>query len=281
MRLRQNGSSDLSNVPNVAADKAGRAYWDQVWDGQDIPAPFAPAPLTRHNYADQAFHAAFLRLFGASDQTGKTLLEVGAARSAWLPYFADVYGFAVTGLDYSELGCAQAQAILDRAGVTGEVILADLFAPPETMLAAYDVVISFGVVEHFDDTAATVTALARFLRPGGMLISVVPNLSGIGGFLQKRLCRDIYDVHLRLDQARMQAAHQHAGLDVRVNHYFIGGGFTTMNMGCWRGSPLYPLLSRVPTLLTMPFLALQRGKMPLRPNRLTSPYLVCVAERPA
>jgi 2-polyprenyl-3-methyl-5-hydroxy-6-metoxy-1,4-benzoquinol methylase len=263
------------------SDKAGRSYWDHVWEGQEIPPAFSPGRKTRHNYADQAFHEAFARLFAGTDQSGKRLLEIGAARSAWLPYFAKAFGFSVTGIDYSALGCAQARAVLAKAGVDGEVVLADFFAPPDEMLAAFDVVISFGVIEHFDDTAATVAALSRFLRPGGLMITIVPNLSGVGGVLQKRLCRAIYDVHMRLDRRSLRAAHEASGLSVRACRYFIGGGFTTMNMSCRSGSRHYWAFSRIPTTLAMPFLLLERLNVRVRPNRLTSPYLICLAQRPS
>jgi SAM-dependent methyltransferase len=264
---------------NETSDIAGRSYWDHVWEGQAIPPALTPGEKTRYNAADQAFHDLFARLFDRTDQSGKQLLEVGAARSAWLPYFALRYGFNIAGIDYSELGCAQARAILERDGIDGRVVLSDFFAPPDDMLAAFDVVISFGVVEHFDETAACVEALARFLRPGGLMITVVPNLRGVGGFLQKRLCRAIYDVHVRLDRQSLRAAHERAGLSVRTSRYFVSGGFTTMNMSCWSESRFYETISRLPVALTMPFLLLESINVRIRANRLTSPYLICLAQK--
>ena len=262
-----------------SSDKAQQSYWDQAWERQSIQPAFAPRKKSRHNYAELAFHDVFVRLFRGVDQSGKQLLEVGAARSAWLPYFASEYGFDITGIDYSEPGCAHARAILERAGVEGRIVLSDFFAPPDDMLGAFDVVISFGVVEHFDETAACVKALARFLRPGGLMITVVPNLRGVGGFLQKRLCRAIYDVHVRLDRQALRAAHERAGLSVRTSRYFVSGGFVNMNMSCWSEHGLYEAIRRLPTALSMPFLLLERMKVRIRPNRLTSPYLLCLAEK--
>jgi SAM-dependent methyltransferase len=61
--------------------------------------------------------------------------------------------------------------VLDAAGVPGEIVCADLFAPPPHLLAQFDVVVSFGVVEHFDDTAACVAACARLVKPGGLMVT--------------------------------------------------------------------------------------------------------------
>ncbi len=273
-------SVDPSALNLEHVDLAGRSYWDHVWTGQSIPEPFTPGPRNRHTYAEMAFHGLFARLFAGDDRTGKRFLEVGAARSTWLPYFAREYGFTVSGIDYSELGCAQARAILEQAGVDGQILCADFFAPPGELIGQFDALLSFGVIEHFADTADCVEAFARFLRPGGVMISIVPNLLGIGGFLQKRVCRNIYDVHNVLDRRSLRAAHQRAGLDVKASRYFIGGGFVTVNFCCRQDSRFYWAISRASTALSMPFLLLDRIKASARPNRLTSPYVVCIARKP-
>ena len=112
------------------------------------------------------------------------------------------------------------------------------------------------------------------------MISVVPNLRGIGGSLQKRFCRGIHDVHVLLDRQSLRSAHEHAGLVVQSSRYFIGGGFVTMNMSCLQDSRLSWVYGRIPTMLTMPFLLLEWIHVPVRPNRQTSPYMVCVARKP-
>ena len=42
--------------------------------------------------------------------------------------------------------------ILSIEGVKGDIVCADFFSPPESMIEEFDVVISFGVLEHFEDT---------------------------------------------------------------------------------------------------------------------------------
>jgi len=84
------------------------------------------------------------------------------------PYFAKEFGFKVYGIDYSEIGCKQAREVLSNTGVEGNVICAIFFSPPENLIDAFDVVVSFGVVEHFEDTAG-IAAFSRFLKPNGIL----------------------------------------------------------------------------------------------------------------
>lgn len=52
-------------------------------------------------------------------------LEIGCARSRWLPYFAKEFGFEVSGIDYSEVGSQQATQILFNEGVQGNIVFAD------------------------------------------------------------------------------------------------------------------------------------------------------------
>ena len=117
---------------------------------ETLPAPVDPRDKTLSNYVARKFHELFTRVLPRGHNV--RLLEVGCARSRWLPYFAAEHGYEVTGLDYSTMGCEQARQILAAAGVEGRIVEGDLFSPPEDLLEAFDVVISFGLVEHFDDT---------------------------------------------------------------------------------------------------------------------------------
>jgi SAM-dependent methyltransferase len=208
-------------------------------------------------------------------------LEIGAARSTWLPYFNREFGFQVAGIDYSEVGCTQARAILDRAGVDGTIVCADFFSPPAELLGAFDVVVSFGVAEHFRDTPAALARFAGFLKPGGLMITSVPNLTGLVGWIQKRVGRKIYDIHVPLDRDDLSLAHQRAGLNVRACGYFMSANFSVLNFADWPRGLAYTLAVKLESALTMLVWALELRGLKIRPNKLTSPYVVCLATKPA
>lgn len=258
-------------------DKAGIGYWNDVWEAGSLPEPIDPRRRGRQHRVDRALHRFFTGQFSQLDGPTTSLLEIGAARSQWLPYFAREFGFSVTGLDYSPNGCGQAREMLRRAGVSGTIVEADLFSPPPEILSTFDVVVSFGVVEHFEDTSACIAALARFLKPGGKLITEIPNLAGIGGFLQHITCPDILAVHVVMTERDLERAHRAAGLHVESCNYFMNGGFSNLNLSCRRNSPAFPVISRVPMALTLPFLAMDATRWSTSPNRLSSPHIICVA----
>lgn len=73
------------------------------------------------------------------------------------------------------------------------VIEADLFDYQPNKL--YDMVLSFGLIEHFADTKAIIETHLRFLKPGGVLFITLPNFKSVNGWVQRNFDRDNYDKH--------------------------------------------------------------------------------------
>lgn len=263
-------------------DLAGRAYWDGLWEEGDLPPPVDPRRPGLANYVVRRFDGYFRRRFEAEGLgRGTRLLEVGCARSAWLPYFHREFGFEVTGLDYSEIGCRQARAVLERDGAEGEVVHGDLFAPPDRLLGAFGAVVSFGVVEHFDDTARTLAAMKRLLRPGGVLFVNIPNLAGLLGFLQRHLHRETYELHVPLDREELAGAHRDAGLEVLDCRYFLPANFGVLRLGPETSYPVRRAFARVRSWASRAMWVAERLLPGEGDNRVTSPYVHCLSRRPA
>ena len=70
---------------------------------------------------------------------------------------------------------------LDREGVSGEVLHQDMFHPDPRLLEAFDFVLSNGVVEHFEDPKVALAQLAAFLKPGGLVLTIVSQLYRLAG----------------------------------------------------------------------------------------------------
>src|SRR5579883_2544876 len=132
-------------------DKAGKEYWQHVWQRSPLPPRLLPERDTLRNHSHHEFHRFFRAALTGYGRA--RLVEFGCAQSLWLGYFAREFGFDVAGIDYSEQGCEKARAILARDGVDGEIALADFMAPPSRLLGSFELGISFGVVEHFQNTS--------------------------------------------------------------------------------------------------------------------------------
>ena len=259
------------------AEKVGKDYWERVWQPAELPRQVQPQRDTLRNHSYHEFHRLFSRLIPAAP--GADLIEFGCAQSTWLSYFGGHGGMRVTGIDYAPRGCEKARAVLARDGVAGEIVQADFLDPPERLLGAFDVGISFGVAEHFEDTAECLAAFRRFLKPGGVLITVIPNLAGVTGWIQRWLDREIYDIHVVLDASALADAHRRAGLDPLDCRYLVCSNFGMLTLGEQR-SPLKRLLRLGLMGISMGLWIIDRSIVRLPVTRLLSPYVVCAARTP-
>ena len=267
-------------------DKAGQSYWDrgyQAMHERSDALGFDPRRGRARDFWKRAFHEYFQQAFRDVDTRGQRLVEVGAGGSTLLPYFAREFGFEVVGLDYSDEGCRLAERNLFREGITGEVICADVFDPPTSQVGRADVVVSFGVVEHFSDPATCIAACARLLKPGGLMITSVPNMAGWAGHLQRRLDRAVFEKHVALDVRGLRSAHERAGLQVVDARYVMFAHFAVVNINeatagvgrVVRAAALGALKG-----ITGLLWAFERRLGALPPNAATSPYVFCLARKP-
>ncbi len=268
----------------ITNDKAGKKVWDKYWSDGDLPTIINPHEPGFRNYSNRLFHDYFSNVVFAQRQTqGLKILEVGCARSIWLPYFAKEFGFQIYGLDYSEIGCEQSRAILSNAGVKGEIICADFFEPPKELLNSFDVVISWGVVEHFENTIECLSAFSMFLKKDGIIITNIPNLNGLNGALLKNLNKPIFDTHVVLDLDTMINAHESAGFQVFSNDYFIPIDFSIPNLvGLNPQSPITILKNwLLNNLIRLGKLCwiIDENLISLKPGKLLSPYITVAGKK--
>lgn len=263
---------------HLEESRAPREYWDLVWQKGDLPRPINPHDRSLKNHVELQFDALFKETFTAHcPGDPPSLVELGCGRSVWLPYFSKEFGFHVAGVDYSPLGCDQASAILAREEVEGEIISADILRPPPYLLNRFDYVVSFGVVEHFEATDECLKACAAFLKPGGTLLTAIPNMNGLVGWLQKYLAKEVYDVHVPLDARALRREHELGGLTVLSCEYFCFLNFGVLNLNRIRQSFLGLGLSRALNAISAAAWTLERIGLRLPVNRITSPYIVCVS----
>lgn len=105
---------------------------------------------------------------------GRKALEVGAGRGTMSMYFADA-GFDCTLLDACEKPLEQAKLQFERHGLKCETHVGDAMQLPFED-ESFDVVFSYGLMEHFENIFPPILEQARVLRSGGLLVSyVVPD----------------------------------------------------------------------------------------------------------
>ncbi len=205
---------------NQTTDKAGEKYWSSFWNIYGLPKPINIKDNGINNFPIQKFHETFKSIF-SDDDKGKKILEIGCGNSVWLPYFAKQFELDVYGIDYSPLGVETSELLLKRENVNGTIIQSDLFNPPAELLNKFDFVISLGVVEHFTDTRNVIENISKFLKKDGLIITTVPNLTSINGYLQKKFFKPVYDIHVPLNKENLENAHKIDGLRILKSKYLV------------------------------------------------------------
>jgi 2-polyprenyl-3-methyl-5-hydroxy-6-metoxy-1,4-benzoquinol methylase len=261
-------------------DRVGEQYWDDVWSAAPPTGHMDPTTPGFRNRVDRGFASLFRQMV----PTGPfEALEVGCANSLWLPYLATEHGARVCGLDYSELGCEGERAILRDAKVDGEVVCADLFEPPADLVDRFDIVVTFGVVEHFDDTTGVISALRTYVKPEGVLLTIIPNMVGAIGTIEHWINHPVYDLHVRLTPRALACAHTSAGMTVTAAHYFLSTNFGVLNVN---GLDPEACATRAKRALCVNLgrvskgvWALEERLRPLKATRTFAPYVVVTARR--
>jgi len=184
--MTQHAETDIVVSQSSIGGLTDAAFWNDYWGRFSLPATIDE----RHSF-DRALARALRDLLGHASGSA---LEVGCAPGRWLAFLAREFDLRVSGIEYTADGAEATRRNLTMLGVDYDrVDEADFFAI--TPRPSYDVVVSFGFVEHFTDVRGVVARQAEWLRPGGLLLVGVPNFAGIHGRIQKVLDPKILERH--------------------------------------------------------------------------------------
>lgn len=157
----------------------------------------------------------------------KTAIELGGFPGYYAIFLRKYFSLDTTLFDYyihQEI-IEKLFAENDLALADIKIIEADLFSyEPST---TYDLVSSFGLIEHFQDTQDIIKRHIHFLNDKGTLFITLPNFKGVNGWIQKVFDPYNYRKHYIqcMDIDFLSATAKNLNLqDVQV---FYSGGFST------------------------------------------------------
>ena len=146
-------------------DDRARAFWERYWPDQ-TPTMMAPT-MSRVLDGIKLEH-----LYTILPEIGSTL-EVGCG-SARLSCLLAQQGYRTVCLDFSRTALAAARANYALGGAPGRFVVGDAPALPFCD-GRFDVVLSTGLLEHFQDPSPIVREMVRVLKAGGLFYSdIVP-----------------------------------------------------------------------------------------------------------
>jgi 2-polyprenyl-6-hydroxyphenyl methylase/3-demethylubiquinone-9 3-methyltransferase len=216
-------------------DLASADHWTQRYSAAVVPTQWAPL-----DYNSLVIDYCIRRAL--KGRVPASVLEIGCGNSTWLPYLGRQLNVPVTGIDYSALGCEQAEAQLASAGVNGRIVCDDLFKIDPDSLGTFDFIYSLGFVEHFTDLPEVVRQVAALLSARGVMLSIVPNLRSVHGLLSWLYQPTVLAKHEVLSPRKLAEAHAHLGFVETETGY---AGLASFNVVAWGVEPRWPRADRI------------------------------------
>ncbi|SDM19438.1 Methyltransferase domain-containing protein [Pedobacter antarcticus] len=204
-----NQKANKLNMVNLLTD---RDFWVNYWTSKKGLSFRIP-----ENYL---FHKELKEIIDR--EKIKTAIELGGFPGYYAVFLRKYFKLDVTLLDYFIHPPVTDDLLETNALQAGDihVIEADLFNHQER--GKYDMVLSCGLIEHFNDTGDIVKKHVEFLKPGGTLFITLPNFRALNGWFQRKFDRENYEKHNIhcMDPELLAGICKQEGLTVKEARYF-------------------------------------------------------------
>lgn len=166
-----------------------KEYWENNWKKVELPQRIDVSTSPK---SIKELDGIFKSILPKSDY-GIKLLEIGCAPGGWLDYFYKNFKYKVFGIEYTRKGYEDTLKNLKLLKTVGDIINEDIFEYKTS--DKYNVVASFGLIEHFDDPTDVIKKHVELLNEGGYLILEIPNIRYLNKFIVKTLNKSVLNAH--------------------------------------------------------------------------------------
>jgi len=243
-----------------------RTFWKKYWESKkDLAVAIKP---------DYTFHRILKKLVKKNNL--KTAIELGGFPGYYAIYLNKYEGMETTLFDYY----VHTGILVDVLGANDlneksiGVIEGDLFK--YKALKQYDLVLSCGLIEHFEDTKDIIKKHLSFLKPGGTLFITLPNFLGVNGWVQRKFDPENYSKHNTKSmhlQLLAKVCHELNLQDIELHHY---GKFSVWLENKQSKSAAAKILTKTIWLAGKIFTRIIPAE-----TQLLSPYIVLTARKSA
>jgi FkbM family methyltransferase len=164
-----------SQAPAPESFLTDKEYWDR-----SRSVPFTPWEVTKTQFSE-----ILDRHLPVNPDF--TCVEIGAYPGTNLCYLAKRFQYYPVAIDFSDY-CEHTEQLLSFNKIRDfKVIRQDIFEPIDMK---FDVVTSFGFIEHFEDYEAVIDRHFQLLNPGGYVVISCPYLNNFQGMLRKLVYKE-------------------------------------------------------------------------------------------
>jgi 2-polyprenyl-3-methyl-5-hydroxy-6-metoxy-1,4-benzoquinol methylase len=200
-------------------------YWKNFWDVSGVHIRPSRGGVRDH------VRESLMSAVGSVVEPSSRWIEIGCASSSFLLDVPTQLDAELDGVDISAAALRTTADDLAKLGVKPRLSCHDFATPDPEEVKSYDGVLSFGFVEHFADIASTLVSMAGYVRPGGRIVTVVPNMAGLNGFLQLGLSSDTFLTHHVITPPILRQEMERAGLSVERCEPLMSFNTGVVNLG--------------------------------------------------
>jgi len=210
---------------------------------------------------------------------GESIFEVGCAPGKILVYLARRLKLKPYGVDYSDEGLKKTVEVFRKAGFEENIFKEDFFSKSfhKENKEKYDIVCSFGFIEHFDNIEEVIGLHANLLKKDGLLIISIPNFARLNKIMTPKSMLDKHNLTI-MDLNKLKERFN--GLKI-VEAKYIGGPF---NFGLFQydnkfielirfGLFLFQRILLEPIFYILKFLGIRLE------NKWASPAMIVIAKK--
>lgn len=147
------------------------------------------------------------------------IIELGGAASYFSVALAKWGKAKVKLIDYSLVGLEKTKIICQLNNCHVETVHGDFFTWEHGVMR-YDVVVHWGLLEHFSNPREIFRVSNNLLRPGGIMIFSMPNMRAFGEILWKKFSKDDWERHIYHSKADICKAGEVEGFELVDSFYW-------------------------------------------------------------
>jgi len=152
--------------------------WDEIWKQPNTKKKFKSIEKKLHLYLDISNILSFY-LKGIKIKN-PNVLELGCGGSPFFSYLQkNLPEGNIIGMDRS-LNALYLLKTTHKTSYETNLVCGDIFKNP-IRENRFDIVCSFGFIEHFRNPKMVLEVHKKLLKPGGIIVCLIPNLEGLPG----------------------------------------------------------------------------------------------------
>ena len=182
-------------------------YWDSIWK----KVKKLPAVNTKTSFVDKQISTIIQKEI--IDKPNVKICQLGCGTGKWLKFLVENITkiSEIWGLDFApsavELSIKNLKST--KTNIPFHVISGDILSLPAPFNGkTFDFIFSIGVFEHFFNWEEVIKLSSLCLKPGGKMLTVIPNLEGLNGLIMKRFNPQSYARHIVISPEELERAYK-------------------------------------------------------------------------